>query len=105
MSKTLEQLEDERFAWSLETFKRATSISSLRKLEGKINEIKTDIINGQDPGEGYAEALMCLLDSAARRGITFDQLTQAFARKLEKNKARTWTVNPDNTYSHIESGG
>lgn len=103
MGKTLIELEAERLEWSLATFKLATPISSLRKLEGEILEIESDLINGEDPLEEYADALMCLFDSAGRRGITLAELTEAFARKLEKNKARTWKRNPDNTYSHVKS--
>ena len=99
--RTLTELEGERFAWSMETFTEATAISSLRKLESETKEIEADILNGSDPTEEYADALMCLFDSAGRHGITVEQMTKAFAKKLEINKARVWRKNPDNSYSHV----
>ena len=101
--KTLEQLEAERLAWSLEVFTEATPISSLRKLEGEMKEVEVDLSLGNDPTEEYVDCLMCLLDSAGRAGITMEQLRDGFAKKLAKNKARTWSKNPDNSYSHVKS--
>lgn len=98
--RTLPDLERERLVWSLETFTEATSISSLRKLEGEIREVEADLLSGNDPTEEYADCLMCLLDSAGRAGLTVDQLTQAFAQKLAVNKQRVWRKNDDNSYSH-----
>jgi hypothetical protein len=102
MKKTLIELEAERLAWSLDIFKDATPVSSLRKLEGEIKEVEADLVTGIDPTEEYADCLMCLFDSAGRAGISVEAITQAFARKLEKNKARTWVKNPDNSYSHVK---
>lgn len=102
MEKTLVELEAERFAWAIETFPEATDVSSLRKLEGEIKEVEADLIAGENPVEEYADCLMCLFDSAGRAGISVEQITQAFAVKLEKNKSRTWVKNPDNSYSHVK---
>lgn len=99
--RTLPELERERFAWSMETFTEATAVSSLRKLESETKEIEADILNGSDPTEEYADALMCLFDSAGRHGITVERITEAFAKKLEVNKARIWRKNPDDSYSHV----
>lgn len=96
------ELEKERLKWSLETFTEATAISSLRKLESEIEEIETDINNGIKEPEEYADALMCLFDSAGRQGIGVEQIISAFAEKLEKNKKRVWKKNPDNSYSHVK---
>ncbi len=95
-------LETERMAWSLLTFPEATPISSLRKLEAEIKEIEADIIAGIKEPVEYADALMCLFDSAGRQGIAPEEIFAAFAYKLEKNKSRAWIKNPDNSYSHVK---
>lgn len=95
-------LESERLVWSLKTFKEATPISSLRKLESEIKEIESDINNGKKVPEEYADALMCLLDSAGRQGITVAEILTAFEHKLKVNKQRVWKKNSDNSYSHVK---
>ena len=102
MKKSIIELEKERFAWSLKTFPEATAISSLRKLETEIEEIEVDIVEGHREPIEYADALMCLFDSAGRHGITVEEIFEAFAVKLEINKARVWKKNPDNSYSHVK---
>jgi hypothetical protein len=100
--KTISQLEAERLAWSFETFTEATPISSLRKLEAEIKEIESDINAGiREPME-YADALMCLFDSAGRQGIYPAEIFDCFEKKLAINKARTWNKNSDNSYSPIK---
>lgn len=93
-------LETQRLAWSLKTFTEATAISSLHKLRSEIDEIEYDLQNGERRPEEYADALMCLFDSAGRAGISVSEITEAFEKKLEVNKKRTWVKNPDNSYSH-----
>jgi hypothetical protein len=100
--RNLIELEKERLEWSLKTFPEATPISSLRKLESEIKEIEVDIIGNNKNPEEYADALMCLLDSAGRQGILVEEILQSFAIKFEKNKVRKWKKNPDNSYSHIK---
>ena len=100
--KTINELEAERLAWSLEVFNEATPISSLRKLESKIKEIEQDLLAGNDPREEFADALMCLFDAAGRSGIYPQAIFEAFERKLVINKARVWKKNPDNSYSHVK---
>lgn len=101
--KTLNELEAERLAWSLETFPEATPSSSLIKLVGEIWEVDSDLLTGKDPTEEYADCLMCLFDSAGRAGISVEDITRAFEKKLQKNKARVWKRNDDNTYSHVKT--
>lgn len=104
-TKTLFELEDERMQWSLETFPEATSKSSLEKLRSELNELEHAMEHGihSEVKEEYVDALMCLLDSAGRRGIDLHELTEAFALKLAINKSREWVKNPDNTYSHVKN--
>ena len=100
MQRDFFALEAERLAWSLETFTEATPQSSLEKLKSEIKEIEEDlekeIVNPME----YADALMCLLDSAGRASITPHHILRAFREKLEINKSRVWVKNPDNSYSH-----
>ena len=95
------KLEAERFAWSLKIFPEATPLSSLKKLQSEIKEIEVDLTLGRRNPEEYADALMCLLDSAGRRGIGLREIVVAFSNKLEKNKKRGWRKNEDSTYSHV----
>ena len=91
-NQTIEILEAERLKWSLETFPEATSISSLRKLEGEIKEVEEhlldNVIDEAELTEEYADCLMCLFDSAGRTGILPARIFVAFGKKLVKNKAR-----------------
>lgn len=96
-------MEAERMEWSFRTFPEATAISSLRKLESEIKEIEATIVAGTKNPEEYADALMCLFDSAGRFGISPVDIFDAFEKKLAINKARTWTKNPDNSYSHVKA--
>lgn len=102
ISQQILALENERIAWSLLTFTEATAISCLRKLETEISEIERNIDAGVKDAEEYADAMMCLLDSAARIGISFEEIITAYARKIEINKRRRRKKNFDNTYSHVK---
>lgn len=102
MSKSIIELEKERFEWSLKTFPDATPVSSLYKLESEIEEIKRDLWDGRREPIEYADALMCLFDSAGRNGISVQEIFDAFETKLEINKKRVWNKNPDNSYSHVK---
>lgn len=81
-------------------FSEATALSSLCKLRSEITEIEQDIQNGKVEPLEYADALMCLFDSAGRNGILPQDIFEAFSRKNEINKSRTWFKNEDNSYSH-----
>lgn len=102
--KTIFELEEERYAWSLATFPEATSIGSLMKLEEEIDEIKENISEDKRDVMEYADALMCLFDSARRQEdpITIQEIFDAFEQKLEINKKRTWAKNDNGSYSHIK---
>lgn len=102
LTKNLVQLEEERMKWSLRNFPEATAESSLLKLLEEVQEIQCDLMNDKRPVEEYVDGLMCILDSAGRRAIYLPELIEGYERKLEKNKARKWVKNDDNTYSHIK---
>ncbi|HTH58277.1 MAG TPA: dATP/dGTP pyrophosphohydrolase domain-containing protein [Cyclobacteriaceae bacterium] len=94
------KLERERIEWSLRAFPEATAQSSLEKLRDEADEIEKSLVDAPDPIE-YADALMCLFDSAYRAGITPEKIFEAFETKLAINKKRNWKKNPNNSYSHI----
>lgn len=101
--KPFMEIEKERMEWALKLFPKATAVSSLRKAEGEIVEIERAILtNADNLLEEYVDTLMCIFDSAGRSGFTTEQITEAYAAKFEKNKARRWKHNHDNTYSHVK---
>jgi len=100
--KNIIELEAERLEWSLKTLPEATPISSLQKLCDEVQEIEYDINAGVKEPMEYADALMCLFDSAGRQGIFPADIFEAFEKKLAINKARNWTKNANNTYSHVK---
>lgn len=103
--KSLEELENERFEWSLKTFPEATIGSSILKAQEEIHEVLKSFRDGEtkeQTAEEYADIVKAIFDSAGRAGITVHDIRNAFEKKLAKNKARTWVKNADNTYSHVK---
>lgn len=101
---SLIEIENERLAWSLKTFPKATVLGSLKKLRSEIDEIEYDVQNGERRPEEYADALMCLFDAAGRNGITIEQIIEAYRKKFVVNKDRIWRDNGDGSYSHEKNG-
>lgn len=105
MTRNIIELEAERLEWSKKTFTEATALSSLEKLADEMEEVAHELQHGH-PGEmlaeEYADCLMCLFDSAGRAGLLPEKIFEAFEKKLEKNKARVWVKNANNTYSHVK---
>lgn len=103
MSRSIDEIMSEHTAWSVPTFSEATSISSLTKLCGEIEEVHDAIVNNlTTKAEEYADCVMCLFDSAAREHVTIEAINAALESKLSKNKSRVWAKNADNTYSHVK---
>jgi hypothetical protein len=102
--KTIFELEEERYAWSLATFPEASALGSIQKLKEETLEIEKNIIDGERDVTEYADALMCLFDSARRQEnpITINEIFDAFEQKLEINKKRTWVKNGNGSYSHVK---
>lgn len=103
-SKTIFELEEERYAWSLATFPEASALGSLKKLKEEADEIEVNISEGERDVMEYADCLMCLFDSARRQEnpITIQEIFDAFEQKLEINKKRTWEKNDNGSYSHVK---
>jgi len=96
-------------SFSLKTFEDATASSSLEKLEDEIKEVRAAFDNDTRMGlnklnlaKEYADCIMCLLDSAARKGLSIAELKSAFDMKLTINMSRKWVKNDNNTYSHVQ---
>lgn len=85
--------------WAAETFGDQTSVEKLRHLHKEVDEIIDD---PQDVTE-YADALSLLLDAARLQGITAENIVVAAWLKLQVNQQRTWTRNPDGTFSGSKS--
>ena len=102
--KSIYQLEEERYAWSLATFTEASALGSLKKLKEEVSEIEVNISEGERDVMEYADCLMCLFDSARRQEepITIQEIFDAFEQKLEINKKRTWKKNDNGSYSHVK---
>lgn len=91
--------------WSVKTFDKATPLSSLEKLEDELSELRNELnkfATGYTRGvvEEYVDVMMCLLHSAAVKGISLEELNNMFYAKLLKNMNRKWKLNSNNTYSH-----
>ena len=110
--KTIQELEADRFEWSIKMFPNATPRSSMLKLRSEVKEVLKEITRLEKLPDGddglydlsieYADCLMCLFDSAGRAGVSVDEIFESFEEKLEINKNRVWKKNPDNTYSHVK---
>jgi hypothetical protein len=95
-------LESLRMAWSEKTFPEATATSAIAKCKEELKEIEVNLQKGIKDPEEYADALMCLFDSAGRDGISARKILYAFERKFYKNISRRWQHNGDGTYSHLK---
>ncbi len=102
--KSIFELEEERFKWSLKTFPEASALGSLKKLKEEVAEIEVNITNGERDVMEYADCLMCLFDSARRQEepILIQEIFDSFEKKLEINKKRTWVKNDKGSYSHVK---
>jgi type II secretory pathway component PulM len=97
-------IEARRWAWSKELFTEATAESGLLKMEEEVREIRADLSIDMPNPEEYADAIMCLFDSAARAGLSVHEVLDAYAEKVRVNiEDRTWKKNADNTYSHVKT--
>lgn len=101
-----ERIAELWMAWSVKTFEKANSFSSLDKAETEIEELKKAIvyaINRKFVLFEYVDVLMCLLHSAKKEGFTIEQITDAFREKAGINFKRKWKLDKSgNTYSHIK---
>jgi len=105
MSKTFETIVSEHLEWASVTFPKGTAVGALLHLKREADEVIHDILNSASKEyktEEYADCLGCLMDSINREGISIAELLDAYDKKLQKNKGRTWRDNGDGSYSHIK---
>lgn len=103
--KTLEELEADRFAWSLKNFPNATVSSSFLKAQEEMHEVLKSLRDGepkQMTAKEFADHIMCVFDMAGRAGIYVGDIRDAFEEKLIINKNDEWLENPDKTYSRVK---
>lgn len=93
-----EKMENDRLAWSKETFPDSTTQSALEHLKDEIKEIEAEPTN---PVE-YADALALIMEAAGRSGISARQVLIAYRDKMEINKGRKWSRLENGSYKHIE---
>lgn len=102
---TFERLIEEHGQWADATFPKCTSNGALLHAHREIDEIIQDIADAAGKDQmaiEYADALLCIMDSARREGFTVEDIVTAGFYKLGKNKARKWKDNGDGSYSHIK---
>lgn len=51
-----------------------------------------------------ADVIMCLAGAALQRGWTLADVAGALRDKVMVNRARTWAMNEDGTWSHVKAG-
>ena len=95
--------------WQNEVFPKATALSKLCHLEKEIKEIKEElekpIILDRETKERlsyeYADALFLIFGSAAKVGLTYNDLIISIDKKFEVNKNRDWNEpDADGVYLH-----
>lgn len=89
----IDGLASEVFEWAEATFPGRTDATMALKLYKEIGEM---IESGGDPLE-VADVFILVLDYAARKGV---HLGTAIPEKLEINKNRQWTIDPNTGVSH-----
>ena len=103
--KTIEEFWQAQAQWSHKVF----GPSSVRGPLGPLKHLAKEALEAQaNPAdlEEYADCLFLVIDSCWRAGFTFDELLEACWRKLEKNKARVWSVgSPDEPVEHVRKPG
>jgi len=102
MTKTIFEIEKERFEWSLKTFPDANAGHSLNHLKKEIEEIELSFCANTPDVMEFADAQFLLWDSAQRAGITLEQLFAACTEKFKILKTRNWELHKDGHYQHIE---
>lgn len=99
-----ETLFTEHQKFAKERFPESTWQSSLEGLKREIKEVEdADKSNFDAWIIEYIDCLKYLLDSIYRAGASINDIKRLFRKKLEINKNREWSKNPDNSYSHIKS--
>lgn len=108
-SLSFETLFSQFQIWARTTFEKTTALSSLKKMESELRELRTEL--SMIPADSnasllaeYVDVFMCLLHSMDRAGIHILDFQKMFEWKMVMNFTREWELNPDgNTYSHVKN--
>jgi hypothetical protein len=88
-------------AWQKQTFPKATSLSKVLHLEKEVIELRNDLIgNYPDKRLEYADCFLLLYGSAASDGMSYQDICDAIAEKMEINKNRKWGKPDENGVGH-----
>lgn len=102
---SFERISELWMHWSVKTFEKATSHSSIDKCKKELEELQVALVYSSKTWQlyEYADAIMCLLHSAAKQGFTLREITDAFREKAGINFKRKWKLDASgNTYSHVK---
>lgn len=105
----IQNFMDDNRAWTNEVFPGATTLSSLRHLESEVREA----IEAEEQGEmfdgrhvslmEFADMYLIFLNSASRKGFSFEDIHRAGLNKMWINRNRKWgPQNEQGYYEHIE---
>lgn len=97
---SLVRMEAERFEWAKETFPGATAKSAIAHLRKELIEIEENLDSGTKDVTEYSDALMLVMEAAARDGFTASDVLKGFRDKHEINKTRKWEQHEDGAYYH-----
>jgi hypothetical protein len=98
-----ERISELWMLWSLKTFDVPNEITSLLKAKDELIELVIALSHTDDSKKHlfeYVDVIMCILHSAAKKGYTIQQITDAFREKASINFNREWVQNENGTYSH-----
>lgn len=97
----LQTLIREQAKWSQATFGSDLDRGPIGALKHLAKEVNETLEKPRDRTE-YADCFLLVIDAARRAGITFGDLVEASADKLEVCKQRQWgTPNGDEPVEHV----
>lgn len=103
--KTFEQIFKEHIEWTHATFPLGTSQGAITHLHREAKEVEWAIHFNESKANKtieFADMWGCIADAMFREGITFEEVVQAWEKKLQINKTRECKYNGDGSYSHIK---
>ena len=96
---SLQAFQDAVSAWQRETFKKQDLGGKLTHLVREANELAEKPLDITE----WADVLILYLGAAAQRGLSVDDLFLAARLKFEAVKQRkSWELQPDGSYHHVE---
>jgi len=90
--------------WATKKFPLVSAQHSLDHAKEELDELKTDIANGDKPLAAVeaADVIACVITAITKAGITVEELQAAFENKLAINKKRKWRFDEKlGYYKHV----